>query len=81
MASLPQTTWSAPSPRTSCPSIAALTRGSATVLWAKICPRSPYTFVTPYFDGISARSVTHSMRPVFSNCAQASSTLPPPAKW
>ena len=58
--------------------MAAHTRGSAIVLWAKICPRSPYTLVTPYLEGISARSVTQSMRPVFSNCAQASSTFAGP---
>src|SRR5262249_43045019 len=35
------TTWSAPSPFTSVPIIAAQRRGSATVLCAKIWPRSP----------------------------------------
>ena len=79
MASVPHTTWSAPRPLTSLPIIAAHRRGCATVVWAKICPRSPYTLVTPNFAGISARSVTHSMRPVFSNCAQASvADVPPP---
>src|SRR5438128_7715551 len=41
IASVPQTTWSAPSPFTSVPIMAAHRRGSATVLCAKIWPRSP----------------------------------------
>ena len=41
LAGKPQTTRSGPRPFTSWPIIAAHTRGSATVLWAKICPRSP----------------------------------------
>ena len=56
------------------------TRGSASVDCAKSCPTSAYTLRTPCFAGISERSVTHSMRPVFSNCAHASSALPPPAQ-
>ena len=66
------------------PIMAAHRRGSATVLWAKICPRSPYTLVTPYLAGISARSVTQSTRPVCSNCAQPVAHSPPTnrkAEW
>jgi len=46
-ASVPHTTWSEPRSLTSVPIMAAQRRGSATVLWAKSCPRSPYTLVTP----------------------------------
>jgi hypothetical protein len=55
-------------------------RGSAAAVQAKIWPRSPYTLLTPYCAGISARSFTHSMRPVRSHCAAPCAGVPPPAQ-
>src|SRR5579862_9245711 len=76
-ASVPQTMWSGPSPLTSIPISAAARRGCDTAVQAKICPRSPYTLVTPYFSGISARLLVHDERPVLSNSAIASAGLAP----
>src|SRR5262247_580086 len=57
----------------SVPTNAAAYRGLATAEFANEVPSSPYTLLTPYLLGISARSVAHLMRPVCSNSASAAS--------
>ena len=47
------------------------------VLVANSCPTSPYTLLTPYCAGMSARSEVHEMRPVRSNSASATAGSPP----
>ena len=68
--SLPHMTWSVPRPRTSVPTRAAASGGLDTAQVAKDVPISPYTLLTPNLDGISARSVAQSIRPV---CRKAES--------
>jgi len=50
---------------------------ATTVENAKSLPRSGYTFVTPYWAGISARSGTHEIRPAWSHSVTATARSGP----